>query len=194
MPNMDKSELDQGHILTLYVVNKASEGIPSKTHFQKIMYLIAKSMGNDPRSTLMYRPHYFGPYSEIVADWRETLIESGWLNKNNDERVTIPPFLKSEVDRIDFGDPMVRIRIESIVESLTSLSHDELLLLIYADDIARNEGMTENSSEKNRIMSNRVKTAISMVRKGKVSMERGAELADIDVQAFMQMVRKVKYE
>lgn len=50
--------------------------------------------------------------------------------------------------------------------------------------------MTENSDVKERIFEKRVPLALSMVRKGKVSVAKGAELADMDVGSFMKLLRR----
>lgn len=65
MPNVPKDKLDDEHIIVLYAVNKAPNGIPTKTHYQKMMYLIIKALGNNPKTSAEYIPHYFGPYSHL---------------------------------------------------------------------------------------------------------------------------------
>ena len=190
MPNLDKSELDDGQKLTLYVVNKAPNGVPTKTHYQKMMYLVLKAMGNDPRVAALYRPHHFGPYSDMADEWRESLIQSGWLDKNSKERVSVPPSVKKDVDKLRISDSYTDLKVDSIVRFISSLTTDEVLLYIYTEDVNKNEGMTDQSDIKDRIFSNRVNIALSMVRSGKVSIEKGAELADADLADFMLLLRK----
>jgi len=189
VPVLAKNELDSEQILTLYAVNRAPDGVPTKTHYQKMMYLILKAMGNNPQNA-GYRPHHFGPYSDVVENWRDTLIENGWLDKNSAERVTVPAELKSDVDRISFPDQILNVKIDSIVKFICSLTHDEVLLYVYTDDVTKGEGMTKNSDVKERIFGKRVPLALSMVRSGKVSIAKGAELADMDLESFMRQLGK----
>lgn len=192
MPVLNKEELDKEQVLTLYAVNRAPKGVPTKTHYQKMMYLIIKALGNDPRDTAGYRPHHFGPYSDMVEDWRDSLIENGWLAKNSHERITIPESLKQQVDRISFPDPVVAAKVDSIVRFICSLTYNEVLLYVYADDVAKGEGMTDSSDVKEGVFKRRIPLALSMVRRGKVSVAKGAELADMDVGSFMKLLGRGK--
>jgi len=187
MPSVSKEELDKEHMLVLYAVNKAPDGIPTKTHYQKIIYLVLKALKNDPK-VAGYRPHRFGPYSARAECWRDELIDAEYLIKNSVDRVRINPIVKNDVDRITFKDVLTMIKINEIVEFICSLSYDELLLFIYADDVQKGEGMSENSDEKDRIFRSREDLAIRMTRSGKVSVARGAELADQDVMTFREKI------
>jgi len=184
MPSVSKEELGPEHMLVLYAVNKAPNGVPTKTHYQKMIYLALKALKNDPKTGAAYRPHHYGPYSAIVEGWRDELINTGYLVKNSAERIRIDPQVKNDVERIRFGDELTTMKIDEIARFVCSLTYDELLLFIYADDVQKGEGMSENSDEKDRIFRDRVNIAAGMARSGKVSVARGAELADIDVVTF----------
>ena len=113
MPKVRKELLGNEDMLVLYAVNKAPDGVPTKTHYQKMMYLILKAMNNDPRSA-GYAPNHFGPYSHEVNSWREMLIENGYLNKNSKERIFINPEAKKDVDNISFPDELLAQKINNI--------------------------------------------------------------------------------
>jgi len=184
MPTVKKEELGPEHMLVLYAVNRAPNGIPTKTHYQKIMYLALKALGNDPKTGAGYRPHHFGPYSAMVDSWREELITTGYLFKNSAERIRLDPRIESDVNRISFKDSLTMMKIDEVVKFVSSLTYDELLLYIYSDDVQKKEGMSENSDEKDRIFKGRIDIATRMVKSGKISIARGAELADMDVMTF----------
>jgi predicted HTH domain antitoxin len=191
MPTIAKEDLGQEHLLVLYSVNKAPNGVPTKTHYQKMMFLALKALGNDPKTGAGFRPHHFGPYSAMVDSWRDELINTGYLVKNSAERIKVEPLIKNDVGGIKFQDELTMMKIDEVVKFICSLSYDELLLSIYADDVLKGEGMSENSDEKDRIFKERVNIAVGMVKNGKVSIARGAELADVDVMTFMEKLRKV---
>ena len=191
MVNVAKQELDPQHLLVLYAVNKAPRGVPTKTHYQKMMYMVLKALGNDPRQSAGYIPDHYGPYSAMVDQWRSALIEYGYLDKNSDERITINLEIKPDVDKISFQNAEVARSIESISEFVNTLTYRQLLLYIYSDDIENNVGMTEMSDVVKEIMGSRVAISKSMVRSGKVSLAKGAELADMDILDFKRLVNGV---
>ena len=191
MPKIPKDQLDMEMILTLYAVNKAKAGVPTKTHFQKMMYLVLKALGNDPRTGAGYVPHHFGPYSPVVDSWRDILIESGYLVKNTKERITISPDVQDDVDKITFNDRLMEMKITNIVEFICSLTYEELILYIYTSDVQKNEDMTINSDVKDDIFSRRRSIALGMVKSEKVSVAKGAELADMDVESFMRLLSEM---
>ncbi len=188
MVSVSKTELDPAHLLVLYAVNKAPNGVPTKTHYQKMMYLVLKALGNDPRKSAGYIPDHYGPYSAFVDQWRNALIEYGYLKKNSKERITINPEVKSEIESIKFPDEKKAKKIENISEFVNSLTYNQLLLYIYYDDIEKKEGMTEWSDVKDEIMASRKAIAASMVKSEKVSMAKGAELADMDILDFKNYI------
>ena len=187
MPNIPKEMLDPELLLVLYAVDKAPNGVPTKTHFQKMMYIVLKVLENDPRSTAGYVPHHFGPYSPVVESWRSILIDSGYLVKTSEERVRIHPDVKEDVKKITFDDDLLELKITNVVRFVCSLNYDELILFIYTDDVLKKEGMTVNSDVREDVFARRVPIAMDMVHSGKVTMAKGAELADMDVVSFMRL-------
>ncbi len=188
MPSIPKEQLDPEMVLVLYAVSRSPDGVPTKTHYQKMMYLILKALGNDPRTSAGYVPHHYGPYSPVVDSWRDVLIDTGYLRKNSREKITVAPDVMQDVRGITFDDPLAEMKIDSISRFINSLSYDELILYIYTDDEAKNEGMTVNSDVRDDIFDRRVEIAKGMCRKGKVSVSKGAEMAGMDIGDFERLV------
>lgn len=182
--SVSKDELDYEHLVVLYAVNKAPNGVPTKTHYQKMMYLVLKALGNNPSESAGYIPAHYGPYSADVEQWRDALIEYGYLKKNSKERITINPEVKSEIDSLKFPDKKTAKKVDNISEFINSLTYNQLLLYIYNEDLEKKEGMTEWSDKKDEIMRSREAIAASMVKSEKVSMAKGAELAGMDILDF----------
>jgi len=191
MPTVAKEELNPEHLLVLYAVNKAPKGVPTKTHYQKMMFLALKALGNDPKTSAGFRPHHFGPYSAMVEGWSDELINTGYLIKNSEERISVNPTVKADVDTIRFEDELTTMKITELAEFLCSLSYKELLLCIYADDVQKGEGMSEDSDVREDIFENRVDIAVGMTKQGKISVARGAELADVDVMTFREKLQRM---
>ncbi|MDR1404780.1 MAG: hypothetical protein LBJ20_04345 [Candidatus Methanoplasma sp.] len=188
MASVTIEELDQPHILALYAVNKATKGVPTKTHFQKIIYLIFKALGRKPEDA-QFRAYHYGPYSDMVDDWREDLIFWGYLKKSSgSEVIRISPDMKEAVDAITPPNELAGFKIKEIVEFVCSLSWEELLLLIYTDDVRKNENMSSKSVAKDDIFKKRVEISLGMVKSEKISVARGAELADMEIREYMDLV------
>ena len=155
-----------------------------------MMYLVLKALGNDPRTSAGYVPDHYGPYSAFVDQWRSALLDYGYLKRNSSERITINPEVQSDVDSIHFPDKIKARKIENISEFVNSLTYRQLLLYIYSEDVIKNEGMTEWSDVIDEIFASRRSIAASMVKSDKVSLEKGAELADMDILDFKKYVGK----
>ena len=188
MPNIPKEMLEPELLLVLYAVDKAPNGVPTKTHFQNMMYVVLKATDNDPRSAAGYVPHHLGPYSPVVESWRDTLIDSGYLEKGSGEKVRIHPDVRVDVGGITFDDELLELKITNVVRFVCSLDYDELILYIHTDDVLKKEDMTVNSDVRDDVFARRVPIAMGMVRSGKVTMAKGAELADLDVGSFMELM------
>ncbi|WII09715.1 hypothetical protein O8W32_02510 [Methanomassiliicoccales archaeon LGM-DZ1] len=191
MVGLSIEDLDSRQMLMLYAVNKAPNGVPTEMHLQKIMYLTIKAMGQDPVKAVGYRAHYYGPFSSEVDGCRESLIDAGWLRKNAGEKVSIPDEVRDTVSRIKPADGFLDAKIGSIVDFICSMNTEEMLMYIYADDQKNNGGeMIENSDVRDSIFARRKEIAEGMMKKEKVSVGKGAELAGMEIRDFMDYMRQ----
>jgi predicted HTH domain antitoxin len=126
-----------------------------------------------------------------VESWRDELINTGYLVKNKEEKVWVDPIIKDDVNTIRFQDELTTKKIDEVVGFVCSLTYDELLLYVYVDDVQKGEGMSENSDVKERIFKERIKIALGMTKRGKVSIAKGAELADMDVMTFRGKLQRM---
>jgi hypothetical protein len=181
--------LDLARTLALYAIGKAPDGVPSDAHYQRIMYLALKILGKDPVRDAQYGAHKHGPYSYTVDGWKRELLETGRLMKDEgSERVHVNPKIAGDVSKISPPDSLKGLMIKDAVEFLCSLTNDELLLVAYADDSINGEGMSSNSLVVDEVLSGRADIAKRMVRSDKVTLSRGAELADMDIAEFKRLV------
>ena len=176
----DLSSLD---LFILYTLNKSESGIPSETHYQKIMFQAVKILGKNPED-FGYAPHTHGPYSHMMSEEKNSLLMLGYLNDDNGS-IIINTFEMEMISKIDPSVFNASFKLELMVEKLCSFTSDELLLMTYCDDLAETNGMfIENSSVKEHILRERIPIAVGMYKSKKVSLCRAAELAGLSVRQF----------
>jgi predicted HTH domain antitoxin len=67
------------------------------------------------------------------------------------------------------------------------LTNDEILLFVYASY----PEYTIESTEYSRIMKSRVKTSITIYKKGFVSLEKAAFLAGVSIESFLELLKRL---
>jgi predicted HTH domain antitoxin len=72
-----------------------------------------------------------------------------------------------------------------IKKEFNDLSINELLLFMYVTY----PETAENSDVREKILRERCPTALSLLRKGKVSLQKAAELAGMNLEAFVQLAK-----
>ncbi len=174
-------KLDQTSLLMLYAINSTESKSVDETHLQKIIFQVTKAIGANP-DDLGFRPHLYGPFSETVKEERESLEQIGYLDAKN-KRISINESEKAEVSKIRLPEN-IGFRIKTVTDSLSKLTHDELLLTIYHDDLQEGGRYLENSEVIEEVLSKRVSTAIKMHLEKKATLERSSELAGMSVRDF----------
>ena len=185
MASVSLNELsrDTVSMLILYVMGKMDDGALKETHFQKAMFRAMLILGYNPED-VGYRPHFYGPYSDLMAEKKVSLLDIGYL-ETSDGGVRVNPEEKETVSKITLPNRDVDSEIAYMVESIEGLTSDEVLLITYCDDERKTKGkFIDESYIKADIYRNRVPLAIGLYRKKKVSLDRGAELAGMSIRAF----------
>ena len=156
--------------------------IKGKTWLQKEMFLIAKN--TKLKEMLDFEPHLYGPYSETVDVELENLEVMGLLEEKGNIQLTEEgrKYYKKISEK---ASRQILDLISEIKEELNDLSEDELLAYIYFSF----PETTEEAVRLEKIMKNRVKLAIRLYKKGKVSIGKAADIADMDVKSFMDYLR-----
>lgn len=176
----------QALILLLLDANDAQE-IKGKTWLQKEMFLVVHNVPEEVAEEAQYEPHHYGPYSETIDSELDALRMMGLVEIN--DKIKLRPSgqalakrLKNMVSK-DFLDLLSEIKRE-----LNDLSEDELLAYIYFTF----PEMTVESRAIERIMRKRMRLAISLYKKGKVSLSKAAQIAGVSVSDFIELLRKRK--
>ncbi len=179
-----KNSLSDLDLITLSLIgSNDSESIKDNTHFQKEMFLISINRDN-LWSRVNFIPHAFGQYSESAEESLKTLRSYGLidkkairLNENGKE------LYKTVISKLSDED---RKMIQDFKDLLNDLTNDEMLVLMY---YSYPEFSVESTVKKD-IERVRIPCAISLYQKGKVSLQKAAYLAGLNLEKFMNLIKK----
>lgn len=182
MKSVPIEKLDQLPLLILFAINSTDSKSVNERHLQKIMFQASKILDIDPED-VGFRPHYCGPYSDMIKEYEDQLKTFGYLVEKG-KKLTIRDDAVEDVSRMNL-DENKAYKIQTIANNLSKLTNDELLLLIYCDDMVHNNGKyLENSTIKDTILNKRIDIAMKMYKSKKMTLERSAELANLDIRDF----------
>lgn len=175
----DMSELQKTIVLLLKAND--NEAIKGKTWFQKELFLIAKNV-KEVAEEASFGSDMFGPYSETAKEQLEQLELDDLVNKEG-SKVQLTRFGSEIARKIEQKTP--KQRLEMIAEFkalLNDLNDDEVLTFIYFTF----PEFTEESLVLDKINRNRKPVAIKLYKKGKISLQRAAEIAGEPLEKFFR--------
>ncbi len=163
-----------------------SERIKGKTKFMKELFLISKNVPE-----LEYEADFdaydYGPHSDYGSVALEefevlNLVDTTDGYKLTDLGKKIAAMLKKHMskDRLEM--------IEDIKQLCNDLSADEILALVYYTY----PEMTTESLVKDGINNKRRRIALSLLKKGKISIGKAAEIAGMSMSSFYEMLKEKK--
>jgi predicted HTH domain antitoxin len=173
--------LDKYLLTLLYSKNK--EPIAGETWLQKEMFLIGKNVGQIGRD---FGGYLKGPFSEAVEESVNQFEKSDFVTRNQGKiSLTSNGVHLAEQIWISMSDEDKRM-VEEMKDLLNDMTYQELLAFIYSTY----PETTENSDIKEEVERLRLPAAISLVKKGKISVEKGAEVAGIPLLDFVEELKK----
>lgn len=177
-------ELKSPEKMVLLLLSAAHEkAIPGNLWLQKELFYVSDSLP-DLREFLDYEPHLQGPYSETVNNLAEDLQYLGLVERDRKGlRLTERGRKVAEIVEDGTNKQLLDL-ISDSKEKLNDLSKDELLVYIYYT----NPEMTTESIEKEGLEPKRSSVAVKLYERGKVDLEKGAELAGLSVESFKQKI------
>lgn len=174
----DLTDLDLAILQLLHAGD--NDPLRGKVAFQKEMFLIADYI-EKIREQAEFIPHTFGPYSEAAENEMGNLRSLG-LVKKQDHEYHITPTGIAALDKIGPAFSIEEIEaIGDFKKFLNDLSRDEILLFTYVSY----PEFKEESAVYDRVLRKRIPTAISLYKKGKISLEKAAFLAGLPVEKFL---------
>ena len=177
----DLTDLDLAILQLLHAGD--NEALKGKVAFQKEMFLIADYI-DKIREQAEFIPHTFGPYSEAAENEMRNLRSIG-LVKEKDHEYCITPTGVAALSKAKpaFSDEEIEA-IQDYKKFLNDLSQDELLIFTYVSY----PEFKEESAVYDRVIRKRIPTAISLYKKGKVSLEKAAFLAGLPAEKFLDRI------
>jgi uncharacterized protein YwgA len=163
------------YILMLLYANDGK--VRGKLWLQKEIFILSRAF-EELAEELDFEAYSYGPYSEALEEYRNALENSGLIAETQlteQGKIFAGELWKLASDR-------EKDVIKATVEFLEGLDREELLLYIYVmyPDTA------EKSDERDRILKNRKKIALKMLRDGKVSLSLAAKLAGLSVEEMTE--------
>jgi hypothetical protein len=180
---MDKEDfagLSRVQRYVLALLAEASDGaIRDHLRLQKALYLLSRQ-STHLQDDLGFEPHFQGPYSETVESSTADLAALGYVRGSPAKGKY--SLVESEAGEIrsllaELMPAEPRAGVRAVVTFLKGLTNDELLLVVYTD----NNFIGNQSVVRTNVFENRIKLATSLLRKGKVTLSRAAELADLSL-------------
>jgi predicted HTH domain antitoxin len=159
--------------------------IKGKLSLQKQIFLLSRYLGLENEA--LYEPHHYGPYSEVVDIDLEQLVLMDLAHINDEIRITEEGRKLAEKIKEKIDKEKLKL-IDEVKEWLYDLDNDELMALIYFSF----PEMAIESRELERIRRKRVMLAASLYAKGKISLEKAADIAGMSLVDFMNFLKKRK--
>jgi len=183
---LSPNELNPFQALLLLLMGIDNKPVKGRTWLQKEMFLIVNNIEGMGEIS-QYEPHHYGPYSELIEIQLENLKSYGLIFENKEITLTREGKLLFQ-ELLKMSSPELLELISEIKKDLNDLTQDELLAYIY---FAFPE-MTKESRVIDKIRKKRLKLAISLYKKGKVSLSKAAEIAGKPLPEFMRLLRQKK--
>nr|WP_321350345.1 UPF0175 family protein [uncultured Methanoregula sp.] len=174
----DLTDQDFAILQLLHAGNDAP--VKGEVAFQTEMFLIADYI-EKISELAKFIPHTSGPYSEAAENGIRNLKSLGLVEEKYHEYHITP----HGVAALGKAKPVFTAEqieaIQDYKEFLNDLSRDEILLFVYVSY----PDFIEKSAIYERVVRKRIPLAISLYKKGKVSLEKAAFLAGLPVEKFL---------
>ncbi len=174
-----KYDLDDEEKLILYAIGcLQNTPIKGKIKLQKLLFLVSNVFGS-LEDLLMYEPHLYGPYSEVVDNVLQSLIRLGLVKEGEKKGYYLTDEGKKIFNSLTPKEELVEV-ITDFKEFLNDLDNDELLAFIY---VSYPEYIKE-SVKWDELKPKRERLAVSLLKKGKVSFSKASEIAGMNPGEF----------
>jgi predicted transcriptional regulator len=171
-------------ILVLLYLNRYNQKI-DKLRLTKMIFLISydiKELGEE----LDFKIYKTEIYDQNINDILDGLKQDGFIKiKNKYIMLTEKGIEEAEKFFKEFSESEIDI-LEEVLDLFDGTTDDEILAVFYF----KVPGFSELSGPLPKIIKNRKKLAISLYRKGKISIGAASEIAGMNIKDFMEMLKK----
>jgi len=176
-------ELNDEEKLIIYAIGcMQNTPIKGKIKLQKLLFLVSNVFG-DLQDLLMYEPHLYGPYSEVVENVLQSLIRLE-LIKDSRKGYGLTEEGKKVFNSLTPKKELARV-MNDFKEFLNDLDNDELLAFIYVSY----PDYIKESVKWDELRPKRKELAIRLLKKGKISFSKAAEIAGMGTNEFDKYLR-----
>ena len=171
-------QMDPSERVIIYSMGALGRPLNKKVDIQKVIFLSSRAIPDVFDNLFHFQAHKKGPYSERI-DEDVMVLSSNGLVAGADFGLSDLGFSVYEIISENIKEPL-KGTIEENKEFITNMTEDELLTFVYVIY----PDFQKNSEEWERLKNNRIKAAVSLLKKGKVSLSRAAEIGGMNYFDF----------
>ena len=179
-------DMDVSQRLIIYCLGALNRPVENRVDIQKILFLTSMELPDLFEDIFTFQKYKKGPYSERIDEDVAVISNSGFIEGSQ--------FGLSEEGHKVFEEIEKRVKepLKTIIldnkEFVCGLTEEELLTFIYVIF----PEYTENSEVWDKIKPNRVKNAISLLKKEKVTASQAAVIAGMNYYDFEDYLQTLK--
>lgn len=167
----------------LLLAGEGGGGVRGHKMLQKMLYVLAKDIG-DGGVESTFKPHDCGPYSQQAADELDSLSRDGLVSRASG-RVALTPAGRAAAEDAGRGKNETEAALlrgcKRFFNSLSSEQARLYIQLLYPD-------MAVDSRAYNDIASRAEDIVMNMIREGKISQGRAAEMLKVPYRDILDMM------
>lgn len=177
-------DLEPDERIVLYSIGALrNTPLGSKVKLQKILFLVTEVFP-EWDELLEYESHLLGPYSERVDNILEDLLALGLISRSKSN------YILTREGLTVFNDlrpkPQLVKVLEDFKEFLNDLPDEQVLTFIYVFY----PQYTSESARWEKLKKDRVRNAIAMLSRGKISFSKAAEVAGMGPDEFSALLER----
>ena len=178
------NNLDDEEKIVLYSLGALNNTpLRSRIKIQKLLFLIS-NVFSEYKDLLEFEPHLFGPYSETLENILDDLIKLGLVIQKG-RKYELTERGKKIYSQLKPKKELIKV-IEDFKEFLNDLPDDEILAFVY---VTYPDYISE-SAKWDELKKDRVKIAISLLKKEKVSFGKAVEISGLNSQKFEKILEE----
>ncbi len=179
--------IEKYFLLLLYApdyTDRFAQPVRGKTWLQKEMFLISK-LAKELGVQAEYDPNIMGSYSEVVEEVEDQFYISEYAERVGDSlKLSLEGKKLAEEVWTKASDDDKRI-VSGVKTLLNDMSYYELLGFIYTEF----PETAVNSEKKLEVDTRRLDIAIGLLKKGKIPLEKAAEIAKKSLDDFLRALK-----
>jgi predicted HTH domain antitoxin len=168
----------------LFLLESENEPINTKTKLMKELFFVAQNVPSLKEKSDFEADNY-GPNSDYISNVLDELIMLDLINLKG-KQYTITPKGQELLEKVDEISEKELSMLRYMKRLFSGINTDETLALVYYTY----PETTVESLVKDKIENKREKLALSLLKKGKISNSKAAEMSGIPLRKFYEILRE----